>query len=83
MPVCDYMGFDEAMCMVLSSYDTIEKIIELHKSVPECEATNKLLLECAILYIVWHRLGKPGEIAYEMIRKWERVCELNAVPQVD
>ena len=79
----DFMGFDEAMCMVLNSYDTIEKMIEAHNRTPVGESTNKLLLECAMLSVIWHRLGKPGEIAYEMIRKWERVCELNSVPQVD
>ena len=82
MSSTEHMGFDEAVRMVLRSYNTIAKMVEAHKSIGEDQRTNKLLLECAILSIVWRRLGKPKEVGEEMAQKWREVCELNAVPEV-
>ena len=81
MPSSEYMTFNEAVRMVLDRYNSIAKMVEAHKSLPDDQQTNKLLLECGILRIMYQRLGKPDTVANEMAGKWRELCELNQAPE--
>ena len=81
MPSSEYMTFNEAVQMVLRSYNSIAKMVEAHKSLSDDQQTNKLLLECGILRIMYQRLGRPDAVANEMADKWRQLCDLNQSPE--
>ena len=75
----DLMQFHEAIRMVTNEYSTVAQMVQAHRSLRDDQESNKLLLECAVLSVIWRTQNKPRAVADLMAARWQKLRELNAV----